>query len=257
LDFTDAYELGTTIEWIRNCDETKPEVKGEKWLIDNLFSLQACLGLAEIEDEDLWENISEWIERLNKSYKKGQKISKEDANELSRDSEGWLSTVYKEICGRPCLEFQKGALNQKALIVTSEGKASDIFDKKVWNALPRIAQKDFSEAAKCLLVGASTAAAMVSLRGIEAVVRNFYQNKTGKSSGKSDLAKILDELAVLPQINRKLLEYMDYIRSEKRNIAQHPTRVFSQREAERIFMEIINASHDIYPEMSQPTEPEA
>lgn len=46
-------------------------------------------------------------------------------------------------------------------------------------------------------------------------------------------------------INKQLILYMDYIRSEKRNIAQHPTRIFTQKEAERMFMEIVCATHDI------------
>jgi phage-related protein len=85
-------------------------------------------------------------------------------------------------------------------------------------------------------------------------VRDYYTNKTGKDSGKRSLGEILDELKSLPQINRKFLGYMDYIRSEKRNMAQHPTRVFGQREAERTLMEIVNAVHDIYAETLQPAK---
>jgi hypothetical protein len=253
LEFSDAFELGATVEFLRNSDDSRPEVKGEDWLIDMLNYLQVGVVIADIDDEVMFDEIEEWKSRLSKSYRKGQKISKQDGDEISRDAESWGSIVYKELCARPCVEFQKGALNQKALMVTSERKASDIFDKKVWNRLPKIAQNDFSEAAKCLLIGASTAAAMVALRGTEAVVRSYYAEKTKKPSAK-DLGKILDELKSLPQINRKLLGYLDYIRSEKRNIAQHPTRIFTQREAERIFMEIVNVTHDIYAEMPQSTK---
>ena len=150
---------------------------------------------------------------------------------------------------RPFIEFKKGALNQKALIFTSEGKPSNIFDKKVWKALPKIAQSDFSDAAKCLLVEASTPATMVALRGIEAVIRRYYAQKTKKASEKKNLGSIIKELHKTPQANKKLLDYLDYIRSEKRNIAPHPDKVFTQREAERIFMEIVSATHDIYAEI--------
>jgi len=153
LEFTDAYELGTTLEFIRICDDSRPEVKGERWLVDMLNYLIALLANFDIEDEIAFNEVGAWIERLNKSYKKGQKISKEDGEELARDAESWGTVIYKELCSRPCVEFQKGALNQKALMETSKGKTSDIFDKKVWNALPKIARNDFSEAAKCLLIG--------------------------------------------------------------------------------------------------------
>ena len=46
-----------------------------------------------------------------------------------------------------------------------------------------------------------------------------------------------------------MLNNLDFLRSEKRNIAQHPEKIFSQKEAERIFMDIISAVHDIYEDM--------
>jgi hypothetical protein len=87
---------------------------------------------------------------------------------------------------------------------------------------------------------------MVALRGMEAVIRKYYNLKTKKPAGRQNLGNIIDQLRIVKGINKRLIEHMDYIRSEKRNIAQHPNKIYSQREAERIFMEIVSATHDIF-----------
>lgn len=249
MDFSEIFELATTVEFIRNSGTAVHEVKGKGWLVDMLNHFLYLSDVCGIEDEQVLENVKIWIPRLKRTYKKGQKIKKQDGNELSTDAERWLDLIYKELCARPCIEFQKGVLNQQALVSTSKGKPSNIFDRKVWKSLPKIARNDFSDAAKCLLVGASTPATMVALRGIEAVIRRYYSLKAKKAVGRKNLGSIIEELQRIPNANEKLLEYMDYIRSEKRNIAQHPTKIFNQREAERIFMEIVSATHDIYAEI--------
>lgn len=249
LDFADVLELGGTLGWIKCSDYGGHEVKGKGWLTDMLRQLGDFLIVCDIEDEIISSEIEEWIKRLNRKYRAGQTISKKDGKELSDDSDRWDDSIYKALCGKPCIEFQKGALNQRALILTSRGKPSVIFETKVWRTLPKIAQSDYADAAKCLLVGASTPATMVALRGMEAVIRRYYFLKTKKKAGKKNLGNIIEELRKIPDINEQLIAYMDYIRSEKRNIAQHPTRVFNQKEAERIFMEIVSATHDVSPEM--------
>ena len=249
MDFADVLELGGNLGWIRCSDYGGHEVKGKGWLTDMLRQLNDFLAICDIEDEIIFCEIEEWIKRLNRSYRAGQKISKKDGKELSDQSDRWGDLIYKELCAKPCIEFQKGALNQRALILTSRGKPSVIFERKVWRELPKIARSDYSDAAKCLLVEASTPATMVALRGIEAVIRRYYFLKTKKKAGKKNMGNIIEELREIPDINEQLISYLDYIRSEKRNIAQHPTKVFNQKEAERIFMEIVSATHDISTEM--------
>lgn len=246
LDFADVFEFRATLEFIRQSDSAGYEVKGKGWLIEMLYAAMGFLSICEIDDEIIFGDLGDWILKLEKNYKKGQKINKKDGKELSEDADRWQTLMSKELCARPCIEFQRGALNQKALVDTSEGKPSSIFEKKVWKELPKIAQSDFSDAAKCLLAGAATPATMVGLRGIEAVIREYYTLKTSKPAEKEDLFDIIKKLEQMPRINKKLLGYIDYIRAEKRNIAQHPNNVFTQREVERTFMEIVCATHDIY-----------
>jgi len=241
-----VFWLGGLVEFIRQSDSGTHEVKGKGWLVENLHWLSHALNYCQIKDESLSESIEEWTTRLERNYKKGMKISKQDGKELSDEADHWENLIFKELCARPCIEYQEGALNQRALMLTSEGKPSDIFDKKIWKRLPKIAQSDFSDSAKCLLIGASTPATMVALRGTEAVIRAYYSQKTNRDATKKTLGTIIKELRQVRGINEKLISFIDYIRSERRNIALHPDKMFSQREAERIFMEIVSVTHDIY-----------
>ncbi len=196
--------------------------------------------------------VDYWITKLGRGYKAEQKIKESDAEELSVDAQKFDDMLACELLGRPIIELEEtGILNPSALFKTSQGKPSSIFGKKIWKKLSPIAQSDFSDAAKCLLVEASTPATMVALRGLEAVMRKYYCFRTGKDCIKKNLGAILKELQSLTDAKEGLLGYIDYLRKERRNLAQHPDKTFNQLEAERIFSEIISAVHDICSNMDQ------
>lgn len=252
MDFYDTFNLGARVSYIRDASINRYEVKGEGMLLSTLKKLYSNLEEAEC-DSGLLKNVKSWINRLNRTYKKGERINGKDGRELWDSTDKWIDRIRKEFLNRPCIELlRKGALNQTELLKTSAGKPSAFFSEQVWKDLPAIARSDFSDSSKCLLTRASTPAAMVGLRGVESVVRKYYSFEIGQECGKRSLGVVLRELRKSPNVNTKLLSYIDYIRSEKRNLTQHPDKIFTQREAERIFMEIINAVHDIYAEMISP-----
>ena len=53
------------------------------------------------------------------------------------------------------------------------------------------------------------------------------------------------------KIRHTFLGYLDYIRDAKRNFAEHPNKIFDQREAELIFMQVLNLVQDTYTEILQ------
>jgi hypothetical protein len=195
--------------------------------------------------------IEDWIKRLERDYRADQKISIDDAKKLREDIKNIQDLMLRELVLRPIFEVaDTSAFDKDGLLDISEGKSSSIFDKDVWEKLPQIAKSDFSDTAKCLLVKASTPASMVALRGMEAVVREYYSSKTGQPYEKKVLGTMIRELRSLQLTNTKILDNIDYLRSEKRNFAQHPNQVFNQREAERIYMAVISMVHDIYADMT-------
>ncbi len=246
----EAYDLGACIESLKSAEYLSTVVKTRKKtedlsLLETFRQIDIILKVLGIEG-----NISDktiyWVNKLESEYKSDQELRKKDSEELSKDVEALDDMSFRELIDRPVLELShKGALNPKALLKTSRGEHSAIFDKKIWTRLPDIAKSDFSDCAKCLLTEAPTPASMVGLRGIEAIIKQYYEIKIGNPK-KMMLGQMIKELRDLPNANKKLLGYLDYLRSEKRNLAQHPNKLFTQKEAERIFMEIINAVHDIY-----------
>ncbi len=256
MDLSSAFDLGSNIEYIKHvvCHGEAMIVKhrkrkGDLMVLDVLREILNDLAVDGFDDltQDL---VRGWVTKFERDYKVGEEIKPEDAEELSADANQLEKLISKELLNRPIRELsRKGAFNYKALLETSRKQPSAIFDRNIWEKLPSIAKSDFSDAAKCLLVEASTPATMVALRGMEAMVRAYYCFKKGEKCGKKNLGKIIDELQSQPDANTKLLEYIDYLRSEKRNLAQHPDKTYSQGEAERVLMEIINAVHDIFSDM--------
>lgn len=242
----DAYYLGTSIEYIKHLKDfddviVKSRKKKDAPVLDVLRGI--ANDLEENEMNPLIQmDFDHWITKLRREYKSGENIKEADAKELTIEAHKFDDMIADDLLGRNIIELEEAAvLNTQALLETSEGKRSSIFETKTWKKLPSIAKSDFSDAAKCLLVKASTPATMVGLRGFEAVMREYYCFRTKNECGKKNLGDILRELRKLPDANEKLLGYIDYLRSERRNLAQHPDKQFSQKEAEGIFSEIINA----------------
>ena len=243
----DAYFLGTCIEYLRHLEEFEDILVKSRKQAKELPVLTVLRNIAG----DLKENemnpiiqmyVDGWISKLRREYKSGESLKEADAKELTSVAETIMDMISEDLIGRPIIELEEpDLLNTQGLLELSEGKRSSIFDNKTWKKLPSIAKRDFSDAAKCLLVKASTPATMVVLRGFEAVMREYYCFRTKKDCSKKNLGIILKELRGLPDAKEKLLGYIDFLRSERRNLAQHPDKRFSQEEAESIFSEIVNA----------------
>ena len=182
MELLDAFSLGASIEYAKRSRWIKPYVKGEDYLLDDLKRLKSKLEKHDMNHR-LISETSEWIKKLEKNYKEKQYVTETDAINLSLDASSWDDLAGRLLLERPVLELIKtGALNQKALLDTSKGEPSAFFEEKTWNGLSRIEKSDFSNAAKCLLAGIPTPAAMVALRGAEATVKKYHEFKIGKPS---------------------------------------------------------------------------
>ena len=254
MDLYDAFAIGIRLEYIVRSRSLRQTVKGEYLLLEALQKIETTLKENGM-NHYLQNAISRWIKKLDKNYEEKQQITESDAIDLSQDARDWQLLIFRLMMERPVLELTRtGALNQKALLDASTGKPSAFFEEKTWNTLSDIEKSDFADAAKCLLTNTPTPAVMVALRGSEATIKKYYKFKTGKSAKKKTWGPIVDELesrAKELKIRKTFLGYIDYIRDAKRNFAEHPNKIFGQREAELIFMEVINLVQDTYTEILQ------
>lgn len=258
MDLNEAFNVGNLLQYIRRANLIKPNVKGDRLLLEALKWLESSVKQNDL-DHDLQPQISGWVKKLEKKYGEDQKITDDDAIKLSRDASRWRDLLPRLLMERRVLELTRtGALNQKALLDISIGKPSAFFDERTWNALSDIEKSDFSDTARCLLSGIPTPAAMVALRGAEATVKKYYEFKIGEPAKKKVWGKIVKELESTAEksgVRGTFLGYLDYIRDAKRNFTEHPNKIFSQKEAELIFMQVLNLVQDTYEEILQSSQP--
>ncbi len=182
-----------------------------------------------------------------------KRINELDEQGKNKDSE--ISQLRNRIYGlENDLRNAQGKINK--LSPPTEIISKDRLDQGLghflgWEILSKIseeAKSDLEDAIKSIYHGIPTAAAMVSLRASEDAVRKYYEFKSGQVAGKTSWKGILDQLMQRDDVNTTLIGHLHYIR-EKRNEAEHPGKVFKQKEAENTFLTVINMIEEIYKEM--------
>lgn len=244
----ELFRLGTNFQYLRFAANENYPVKGDLESRHIYGALSDFISI--LEDLKISPNIIKLLKdryaKLDK-YKEKEKISLKDGEDLFE----LLNRVRLQIESdlQKLISFDvidDCTIDKTCLFNLMNGVDNPLFEKKVWKNLTSYAKNDFQDAAKCLLIGASTPATMIMLRATEEVVRQYYKSKTGKNATEEVWGTLTDELEKIPNINKDLISHLDYIRKTRRNLAQHPGEIFSQREAERIFMEVVSTVHEIY-----------
>lgn len=206
----------------------------------------------KLKEIDVDEDLNEKIQEIERKYRRkdDEKLEYNEREELKVNLSVWSSMIEAHFKKRKILEPSKiGMLSHEKLYDVSSGYPS-LFFSGVWWKMSDIEKNDFQEAAKCLLMQSWTAAAMISLRGLEGILRKYYEFKTEKEHGNRGMYVLIDELQKIEGIKGTLLGYLNYLRGI-RNTAEHPDRVFTQTEAETIFIQVAGAAKDIYTEMHE------
>jgi len=248
MELQDLFFLGWKLQYLKRAGLYNSYVKNENYIYDNLEAIENTFKKIDI-DRDILNRILRMKKTLDR-YEIDERITDNDGNDLNEMVEVLFAQLNKELKELTIFESVKDCvLDKQCLVKLMNKEKTSFFDEEVWDELSDIAKSDYSDAAKCLLMGASTPATMITLRAAEDVVRRYYENKTGNDFSEKVWGSIINELKNLPDINKDLIEHLDYIRKTRRNLAQHPDKIYNQREAERIFMEIISSTHDIYADM--------
>lgn len=226
---------------LHSIDISKPRTE----ITDDLYWIHTKLREIDV-DEDITKKIQEIERKLRQKI--DETLDYNDKEELKINLSVWSSMIESHLKKRRILEPSKiGMLSHEKLYDVSSGYPSTFFTD-VWWKMSEIEKNDFKESAKCLLMQSWTAAAMISLRGLEGILRKYYEFKTEKEHGNRGMYILIDELQKIEGIKGTLLGYLNYLRGI-RNTAEHPDRVFSQTEAETVFIQVSGAAQDIYQEM--------
>lgn len=250
MDLDSIYRLGLWVQRFREAETAPyPTVKGEGRLLDGLKQIHRILQTNRI-GKDCIKEISEWEQKLNSKYDNKSPIDKEDAVKLVEDSNKWNERLHRDLRAKHAVEMElQSGLNPDELLKLADKQPSEFIQERVWKKLTDIEKSDFSDAARCLLLGTATPSVMVVLRGAEASLRNYYYCKTKKEPGKKAWRQLTHDLkseTTVLGIEDTFIGYLDYIGDAKRNFAQHPNKKYSLREAVVIFMQVVGMIEDVY-----------
>lgn len=123
--------------------------------------------------------------------------------------------------------------------------AKSFFDLKIWNKMSDLEKDDLDDGCRCISLQAWTPAAMITMRVIESVFRNYYQKITSNDPKDKMWGPMLTQLKNHQSANQKIVGYFDYLK-DIRNSLQHPDVRFSQFVAEDIFHHAIHILNTFY-----------
>ncbi len=179
------------------------------------------------------------IEKLNKRLKQ---LLKELIENLIKRIPIWEDRIINELIKIKVVKLSTDTiLNPEKLSLGAEL----FFDIKIWDKMSNLEKDDLDDGCRCISLQAWTPAAMITMRVIESVLRNYYQKITSNDPVGKMWGSMLIELKNHQSANQKLVEYFDYLK-DIRNSIQHPDVRFSQFEAEDTFHHAIHILNTFY-----------
>lgn len=247
------FRLGYHIGYLERAVRHKYKIKSttESTFLDSIKSFAFYIQNQSLVKSSHKE-VKQWIEKLA-AYPINTPISDHDSDLLLNSLRIWDDRIDRELSSllvKRC--YQDGLLNFKRLI---KG-AKEYLDKDIWNKLEERTHGDLNDAVKCLLFELPTPAAMIALRATEEVLRLYYEYKTGNTAGQKYWKSIINELLkkgkdgkLQYNVDDKLVGHLDFIRENRRNLAEHPDTRFTPDQADRVFMEVTTAIQEMFNNM--------
>jgi len=255
------FVTGVWLEYLIRCRHFSLYYRKEGYLRDtlvdlsnNLIELGIGLNIKEEIDETIIEFDTKYpINEEEDESKKSDDIKKEDRLEVSIKAKKWHYIIKEDVANINVIEMKLlSGLDVKELTKLANKEPSLFFTQEVWNKLSDIEKNDFSDAAKCLLLNTATPSVMVVLRGAEASLRLLYEEKTRLNPENKtwrQLTKELNDKSKEYSLDQRFINFLDAFGDSKRNLAQHPNKIYTIREAVAIFMQVIGLVEEIYLEL--------
>jgi hypothetical protein len=240
MELLDVFELGEEFEGLRDSCVTRAKVKGKEGLLSRLNWLAVEIDRLGFELET--RQLNEWVARLAR-YRGTKRLKVKDSIELGQVVHAWRGLIGKELFDRYIIEIQ--AVNLRPIDLANGPRA--FVDLTDWRRLSRISRNGLSDATKCLAADAPTASVMVCFRVVEDLVRRYYRFKM-HTEAPDNWREAMIQLTKTYVKGRSLIGHLDYLR-DRRNQAEHPDRIFSVEEAERVFMAVVDLIHEICAEI--------
>lgn len=223
--------MGTALRFLQDCD-TSATVKGDGGLINNIDRLLAGFqNYAMPVSDRAAAGIKNLKEELKK-YEPDQKLTTEKAAEIKKLASDLRNTIGAEALGIYVFMVGEKFYQVDKLLNCME----ELIGRSVYQKMPEVARFDFDEAGKCIAFERPTASAFHMLRGTEDVLKHFYLSAVKRGRLKvltmGSMSKHLKERKI-PGCD--FLGVLDIIRTTFRNPTQHPEKIYSMEETQRLF----------------------
>jgi hypothetical protein len=238
MELLDVFVLGEQIEGLHDWCVSRAKVKGKQGLLTRLNWVALEINRLGFQLET--RQLDQWVARLTR-YRGTKRLKVNDSIELGEVIHSWRGLIGKELFDRPIMEVH--AVNLRPIDLANGPRA--FVDPANWRRLSRISRNGLKDATKSLAADAPTASVMVCFRVAEDLVRRYYRFKIGgeaPTSWKETLVQLTKTQG------KSIIGHLDYLR-DRRNQAEHPDRIFTMEEAERVFMAVVDLIHEIYSEI--------
>lgn len=249
-DFSDLFYLGVLYERLEY--GSKGRMVGSKYDEDKTTVLYLIneilyyLSVLNIHDKSLEDYLFETSLKLEDYSPIDSQIKDEDYEEIKTKLKGMWDHFADDLLKEKelILEVEDPLFNLKRL---HEGITS-FFDTKSMKKIPKGVVQDMEDAIKTILTGLWTPSVMITLRGVEGVLRNYYNKITGKNPIQTN-GYFLNWNDILKELKQKgvkgeIMVNLEFLK-ERRNEAEHPDKRFDQYYAERTFLRAIDAINDM------------
>ena len=229
--------FGTELRYLTDAGEGW-EVHGEDLILDNIDRFFA--NLAEF-DLPVTQRAACHLDKLRHTFAElpsDYRLTLAEASELSDIMEDLRNTLFAEAEGNVAFIVTDKRIDVNKLLSDMPAlMAPGVFD-----ALPEIAQYDFTEAGKCIAFERPTAAAFHIVRGTEATLKHFYCSVVKRNRAQLMWGPIVKSLKdrKSKRPSDALLDNLDSIRRSFRNPTQHPEKTYDIQDVQDLFARCID-----------------
>jgi len=190
----------------------------------------------EVTSKVKWfRELKKYKERLDETHSK-YILKMEDVKKITHLMNNLRSVIGAELQGRIVYVIIEKRIKVEKLL----DEIKDLFAQNIFNELPDLPRFDFKEGGKCIAFERSTAGAFHILRGMEGIVRWFFDKFTSSSGCENNWGNIitnLKSLSVPPP--SEILDQLDAIRVNYRNPTAHPELTYTNDEVQDLLSECI------------------
>ena len=176
--------------------------------------------------------FKELLDNTDKDYQ----LTKDNVQSLTNHMHSLRCVIDAELEGRSVFVITEKRMKVNRLL----NNIGNLFAQDVFIKLPNLPRFDFNEGGKCIAFERPTAGAFHILRGMEGILRWFYDKLNNSSGCSNNWGNVLVNLRSLSNPPpSEIIDQLDAIRVNYRNPTAHPELVYTIDDIQDLLSECI------------------